>query len=75
MGPVFGVPTALVAWRLVSILTREHKHESVEGISQVSWGKYGVVREELPCLAAGFWGLSKGKRPDAIARWFSAERL
>jgi hypothetical protein len=25
--------------------------------------------------AAGFWGLPSGKRPDAIAWWFSAERL
>ena len=32
-------------------------------------------REELPCRAAGLWGLSNGKCPEAIARWFSAERL
>jgi translation initiation factor IF-3 len=25
--------------------------------------------------ASSFWGLSKGKCPEAIARWFSAERL
>jgi dipeptide transport system substrate-binding protein len=33
------------------------------------------VHPLLPCRGSGFWGLSNGKRPDAIPRWFSAERL
>jgi hypothetical protein len=32
----------------------------------------GIVR---PCRASGFWSLSNGKRSDATARWFPAERL
>jgi hypothetical protein len=34
-----------------------------------------VAQKDLPCHAAGLWGLSNGKRPDAIAWWFTAERL
>jgi hypothetical protein len=35
---------------------------------------YDLLRE-LPCRASGFWSLSNGKCSEAIARWFSAERL
>jgi hypothetical protein len=44
--------------------------ESVADGTVATWHK-----KPLPCHAASFWGLSNGKRPDAIARWFTAERL
>ena len=81
-GIVIGSPQVHFTWyyepdfsEKTFVLDGKHISEIAERISQATWGKLGVVREELPSHAAGFWGLSSGKRPDAIAWWFSAERL
>ena len=66
---------AIMAGASGYVLKQVRGHDLADAIRRVARGEYGVVREELPCRAAGLWGLSNGKRPEAIAWWFSAERL